>query len=371
MYAEDSSGAVVEEPPAIGPVTERSQVDRERPLGLGLPTRDFEDPLPVEEFDPAELDASFAPVDGSPSEMSWDSPVASPPAQAPLAPPPPPPPPSSRPQAPVPTAVPHAPSAPSEPSGAVTEEVPVDAEPTVRMEVPNPPTAQIPAVSSRGDIIAAGPRKLTVRDRLTPAVRVPKQVATETKSRSEAPRGTKPIVAFLVMAVSFAGTLWRMEGLREKLFGGGAPSAEAVEQAFGTLQGYEYQPVSEGEQQMLDAMEKIIAEQAEASGTDIEFNFDARSLLRGGRPIGAVLIFSTDPDDLTEQGQTDFRTGMEGSGAKLQPIRLGGSPAFATSTPQGGSAVVFFDPDGFVFMVVAQNQVAGKDVATQLIRANV
>jgi hypothetical protein len=419
LYSEDASGSVVGEPPAIGAVTEVGE-SVAPPTGLGgrvSSAVDVEDLMPVE-FDPAELDASFGPVTPQPAAEPFSTvqepvqpettedledldpfgtsqvdtaPVMTPPArEMPVAPPPPPPPvsaPVAEAQAPVVPefqanpVVPDSDAMPVEAERTVAEVYgfnqatsmsPAGEEATTRMPAVAEPTGQIPVFSSRGDIIAEGPRKLSLRERLTPEIKT-RGATAEAPRREGLARGTRPMIAVLVMTLSLAGTLWRMEGLREKIFGGGAPSSQQLAGAFGTLRGYAYQPLSDGQQQMIDSIETMMSEQTAQFGLDLDMQMDMRLLMQGGRQAGAVVIMSVDPDDMNHPDfEAGFRAGLSRGAGTMQPMTLKGHTVYSGKAPQamGATVIVFFDPDGFVFTVAANNEAASKDVAGQLAKAN-
>jgi hypothetical protein len=400
LYAEDSAGAVVAEPPAIGAVTEpglgapalpdaAQQPLADEPVAGPFDTNPVDsvlaDEVPnmLDDFDLGELDASFGPTPdaevSSEAEELHAAPVAAtvPDAVVPVAPefstaapPPPPPAPEATPAEPVVETSPN----PDVVAGSVADIYGL--EDTTQMAAVAPPTSparpvegtsELPAVSSRGDIIAAGARKMSVRERLTPSVRGPRTATSESKTKSEPRRGTKPLVAFLVLALSFAGTVWRMEGLREKVFGNGAPSEAEVSAAFTTLKGYSYSEMPpELEEQMRTITDPMMPEEIE--------HFELRLLgAPQQQPRGMVMIFSVDPDLATvEQWDTELQNAVPAEVGPVSRIGLGGVDAISATPPngQGETIVMFADPEGLFFFALGQDAKTAQDVAKQLAKAN-
>jgi hypothetical protein len=229
-------------------------------------------------------------------------------------------------------------------------------------------TTQIPIASSRGDIIPAGARKMSVRERLIPAPRAPK-TASRTPSPEKAPGQTKKVLmsAFLV-ALSVATTLWRVEPVREFVFGSDVPSEEAVLAQFTPLAGYQYAAAPEGGQMMFDGIEKLMEEEY-----GVETTFDMKMVTQKGREVGSVVVVGGPPDVINAaETQAGYRDGL-GAGIRLQPKVVAGTKVYFGTMPQArGATVAFFaDPDGFFMTVGMLNRPAAEDVVKQLVRANV
>jgi hypothetical protein len=400
LYGEDAAGAVVQEPPAIGAVTERNPVAPpvatiearaevvdpnydEDPFGNGLPAPEAI-AAPVEDFDPAELDASFgppAPVATPAVDETQQSTAPAPPSgERAMVPPPPPPPP---PPAAAPATVPENDQAPgeTEPTAEVPEVQaaveertvaetygfdPNSSETTVMSAVSNGNTAQIPVASSRGDIIAAGPRKMSVLERLTPTARAPKVERSRDRS-SEASKGAKVVVGILVTVMSLCLTAWRFEGLREIVLGNGAPSEEQVDAAFTPLKGYPYSEVPQ------DVMDMTRETTDSLMPREVE-HYDLRLIGQPANPAGMVMIFSIDPDLATpEQWDREMQMAPPTNVGAIKEIKVAGVDAISASPPdaQGAGFVMFADPEGLVFLAVGNTAAVAEDVAKQLAKANI
>lgn len=368
LYGEDADGAVVQEPPAIGAVTEPPRAPTAEASVRDLPADELVDELPDLVDDPfAALDVpaateAFGPTpEAFPAHELEPAPVeafgpgsetfptqepeparADPTTAGPPPPPPPPPPPG---------------------------EVPEDAsETTVMSFVGAGTTAEIPVLSSRGDIIPEGHRKMSVRNRLTPAPRSRPAVTRAAAAPTQRRAGKRAVASALILLLAVAGTVWKSDALRERLFGGGPPSAEEIEAEFAALDGYAYQAIPQDQQAMLNSYERLMSE-----GFDFDFGIDLRVVARGDRPTGAVIVTSGDPDLLnTADAQAGFRDGMTSSGGRLDPETIAGAEAWVGAIPQaaGGTVVVFSDPDGFMVSVLAETEVDARDIASQLIEAD-
>lgn len=399
LYGEDADGSVVQDAPAIGAVVE--------PGGGSIPQgQSFDDPfetptegafetavpdapqffepgsetesvaqalppLPVhEEIDPAEdpfvaFDETIHPVgpqvfveepgpmnaasfmadfeaDFSATYTTPDYMEASAPAAAVAAPPPPPPPPAPAPPQ-------------SEEETGVMEAV-----------VAGGDTAMIPVLSSRGDIIPATPRKVSLRERVKPAPRVKTVATKKALSKSASKKGSGKAKKFasgaLILTLALGSAVWRIDFLHDKVFGTGAPSEAQVAAAFTPLKGYSYGVMDPAMKKMMDkSADEIMPEEVE--------NFEFRVLGTGPRPQGFVAIASVAPEHATPPLWDEEIMAEQGPG---KPIKVGGVKGISVEGvgAQGASMVIFPDPDGLIFFVMGNTKADAENVASQLAKAN-
>lgn len=428
LYGEDADGSVVEDPPAIGAVTESGTPEAAEaaeshapaPAEADAPFETHPTPTPpgVEEtlqepvgsaapeapehaesldpMDPFEDFGSFADFD---APVQAETPPAVP-ARPPASTPPPAPP---APPGPV-VSAPHAPAeVMSFDSPATSEEFldlgdvdasfgpPVAAKPVEAAAPPPPPappappehdetavmeavsqgggTSEIPVLTSRGDIIPAGTRKLSLREKLTPAGRGPKVQTSGAPKPQKTPGQTKKVLlsAFLV-ALSVATTMWRVDAVREFVFGSDMPSDRDVLAQFTPLSGYEYSPAPEGGQMMFDGVEKLMEEEY-----GVETVFEMKMVSQKGQPVGSVVVIGGPPDVINATDiQAGYRGGL-GAGMQLEPKTVAGTQVYFGTMPQaqGVTIAYFVDPDGFFMTVGMMNRPAAEAVVKQLVRANV
>jgi hypothetical protein len=416
LYGEEADGSVVEEPPAIGAVTETGS-----PLpvdGPGMLDAPFDTPFDALVTHPAaEPQVSAEAVEplsfDGPAEESLEAPFA-------VMPTPPPPPvaptfdgpaddepfsffgePPTASETPAWSGAPHSDAGFSladvddsfaAPGPATAFVPPGPAQPQAIAPPPPPPppapaaseeqtavmeavagggTTQIPVMPARGDIIAEGSRKLSVRERLTPAPRGPKTAATPATKKTEKTPGArrKTITTFLLVALSLATTVWRFEPLRERIFGSNTPTEEAVAAQFTPLSGYEYGALPEGGQMMFEGMEKLLEDEY-----GVEATVDMKLVVQKGREVGSVVVLGADPEIINSPETTEgFGSGLV-SGAPMQPKIIGGTQVQMGTVQQGQATVAvgfFVDPDGFLMTVGTMSPKATEEVLGQLVRANV
>ena len=356
--------AMEEDAPAPAPSFEDSfySAEPEAPLG--------ETSFVQDEFDPGELDASFGPpAPQAPAGGTFSTVQAAPESPSFSAPPPPPPPP---PPAPTTTSV-SEPTAMDEFSMGYALEDPADelALPAEMASVA--PQAAVPFVpsSSRGDIIPAGNRKLSIRDHLTVS-RAPKSKVKTKTSKSDAggKKGMRSVAVVLSLVLGLAGTAWRFEKIRRLVFGGAsAPTEEQVDASFVPLKGFAYTPLPAAQMEQMQSMaEQMMPNEVE--------HWDARLVGTPSNPAGMVMIFAVDPKLTTpQQWELEVQDAMSPSGgmSKGKEIKLAGSPAIV-GTPvsdPAASVVIFQDPDGMLFFTFGRNANFALDAAKQLIKGNV
>ena len=158
--------------------------------------------------------------------------------------------------------------------------------------------------------------------------------------------------------------------------GGGAPSEEDIDAAFGTLKGYEYQePPEEISEQVNVLLEEDPLLSEHFNGVDL------RLVQRRGRPVGTVAVMGYEPGGLGDVEFNSFASeaflagfngssGLDVPAANLKQVTRGTTEMFELRAP-GFMLVVFIDdPNGMIFYVVASDQRAARNISEQLSLAN-
>jgi len=187
---------------------------------------------------------------------------------------------------------------------------------------------------------------------------------TPTEAPAKQPMQLGWVVALLVGLASAVGGYFLVQKV---FFDAGAPSPEEVAAAFVPVAGTTYQEPPAGSREQFRS---LLDQQGDAL-EQIE-TFDMRLLLVGAQPVGAVVIFSVDPDVLAEEDfEREYLQGFNlASGQELVPTNIGGVDAFEGQIPGIGSMYTFFDDDGLIFFIGGQQKALMEQTVTTLGTAN-
>ena len=188
------------------------------------------------------------------------------------------------------------------------------------------------------------------------------------ETSAPAPVPSQTPLGWIVVAV--VGLLCAIGGyllVSNVFFDADAPSEEEVTAAFVPVSGLSYQAPPDGTREQFRA---LLDEQGPAA--DEIAVFDMRLLLIGQQPVGAVAIFSVDPDLLDdEEFENGYISGFNAnSPQQITPENVGGVDTFAGHIPGIGSMYTFFEENGLIFVVAGQQRDLMERVVTTLGAAN-
>ena len=167
------------------------------------------------------------------------------------------------------------------------------------------------------------------------------------------------LVVFAVLA-SLSATGYF--GLR----GPNGPAGEELDAAFTPIPGYEYQEVPAD---VMDMARNAIDQVPELS--DVISDIDARSLMQGGRPVGAVLIYGVPPEMLEGTDAVDFTVSFQGGpGMSFEKVTRDGTHMYELTAPGGAEATFIDEQDGLVISVATQDIQSVRNISAQLAAAN-
>jgi hypothetical protein len=158
------------------------------------------------------------------------------------------------------------------------------------------------------------------------------------KQKSSLGRGATIAVGLVAAAAGYFGVQALLGG------GGDPPSAAEVTAAFTPVEGYTYGSIPQA------ALDQARSTLSSATSKDEVTNLDARSISIGGQPVAAVIIVAIKPG-ISGGDKDEFLAGFSSTaGASLDEVPIGNVTGYL-GTSSVGPTLVFFDEDGFVFVL--------------------